>query len=76
MKSAYYDATTAKPREATSAWCRAISRRGSCASYADYFRSSVDERCSEACDMRKNWSRIEKVSGDELQADEHVSYVA
>jgi len=66
VKSAYYDVTITKPREATSAWCQAISRRGLCALYADYFRSSVDERCLEACGMRKNWSRIEKVSANEL----------
>ena len=47
------------------AWCQAISRKGLCTLYADYFRSFVDERCSEACGMRKNWSSIEKVK-DEL----------
>mmetsp|Transcript_23854 Transcript_23854/g.45530 ORF Transcript_23854/g.45530 Transcript_23854/m.45530 type:complete len:570 (+) Transcript_23854:615-2324(+) len=66
VKSAYYDVTITKPREATSAWCQAISRKGLCTLYADYFRSSADERCLEACGMRKNWSKIDKVSADEL----------
>lgn len=62
VKSAYYDVTITKPREATSAWCQAITRRGLCTLYADYFRSFADERCLEACGMRKNWSKIENVS--------------
>lgn len=66
VKSAYYDVTITKPREATLAWCQAISRKGLCTLYADYFRSFTDERCLEACGMRKNWSKIEKVNSDEL----------
>jgi len=66
VKSAYYDVTITKPREATLGWCQAISRKGLCTLYADYFRSFSDERCLEACGMRKNWSNIEKVSADEL----------
>jgi len=65
VKSSYYDVTITKPREATSAWCQAISRKGLCTLYADYFRSFVDDSCLEACGMRKNWSKIEKVT-DEL----------
>ncbi|KAL7442914.1 hypothetical protein ACHAXH_009028 [Discostella pseudostelligera] len=65
LKSAYYDVTITKPREATSAWCQAISRKGLCTLYADYFRAFVDDRCLEACGMRKNWSKIEKIT-DEL----------
>jgi len=65
IKSAYYDVTITKPREATSAWCQAIARNGFCTLYADYFRSFVDERCMEACGMLKNWSKIQKVT-DEL----------
>ena len=65
VKSAYYDVTITKPREATSAWCQAISRNGLCTLYADYFRSFADDRCLEACGMRKNWSKIQMVT-DEL----------
>ena len=65
VKSAYYDVTITKPREATSAWCQAISRKGLCTLYADYFRSFNDERCLEACGMLKNWSKIQRVT-DEL----------
>lgn len=65
VKSAYYDVTITKPREATSAWCQAISRKGLCTLYADYFRSSANDHCLEACGMLKNWSKIEKVT-DEL----------
>jgi hypothetical protein len=28
--------------------------------YADYFRTSTDQRCLEACGMKKNWAMIEK----------------
>jgi hypothetical protein len=31
-----------------------------CTLYADYFRTSTDQRCLEACGMKKNWARIEK----------------
>ena len=65
VKSAYYDVTITEPRQATLAWCQAISRRGLCMLYADYFRSFEDDRCLEASGMRKNWSKISKVS-DEL----------
>ena len=65
VKSAYYDVTITKPRQATLAWCQAISRKGLCILYADYFRSFVDERCLEACGMRKDFSAIDRVS-DEL----------
>eukprot|EP00541_Cyclophora_tenuis_P016325 CAMPEP_0116579586 /NCGR_PEP_ID=MMETSP0397-20121206/22329_1 /TAXON_ID=216820 /ORGANISM="Cyclophora tenuis, Strain ECT3854" /LENGTH=613 /DNA_ID=CAMNT_0004109073 /DNA_START=85 /DNA_END=1926 /DNA_ORIENTATION=- len=59
VKSSYYDVTITKPREATSAWCQAIARKGLCALYSDYFRTSTDGRCSEACGMKKNWSKIQ-----------------
>lgn len=65
IKSAYYDVTITKPRQATLGWCQAISRKGLCTLYADYFRSFVDERCLEACGMRKDFSKIERLS-DEL----------
>ena len=54
-----------KPREATLAWCQAIARKGLCTLYADYFRSFVDERCMEACGLKKNFTPIERIS-DEL----------
>ena len=56
VKSSYYDVTITKPREATSAWCQSIARKGLCVLYADYFRTSSDDRCKEACGMKKNWS--------------------
>lgn len=65
IKSAYFDVTITKPREATLAWCQAISRKGLCTLYADYFRSFVDDRCLEACGIRKNFSKIENTK-DEL----------
>lgn len=65
VKSSYYDVTITKPREATLAWCQAISRKGLCTLYADYFRSFADERCLEACGMRKNWTKVQRVA-DEL----------
>lgn len=65
MKSAYYDVTITKPRGATLAWCQAIARKGLCTLYADYFRSSDDDRCMEACGMSKNFTPIAKVT-DEL----------
>ena len=62
VKSGYYDVTITKPRQAQWAWCQAISRKGLCTLYADYFRSFVDDRCLESCGMRKNWSKIERVA--------------
>lgn len=58
VKSSYYDVTITKPREATSAWCQSIARKGLCVLYADYFRTSYDNRCAEACGMKKNWSNM------------------
>jgi len=60
VKSSYYDVTITKPREATSAWCQHIARRGLCALYGDYFRLSDDRRCDEACGLRKNWTKMSK----------------
>jgi hypothetical protein len=59
IKSAYYDVTVTKPRPPILGWCQAIARRGLCTLYADYFRTSTDVRCLEACGMKKNFSPIE-----------------
>lgn len=58
VKSSYFDVTITKPREAVSAWCQAIARKGLCVLYADYFRTSTDDRCMEACGMKKNWTPV------------------
>eukprot|EP00542_Grammatophora_oceanica_P020650 CAMPEP_0194047682 /NCGR_PEP_ID=MMETSP0009_2-20130614/25115_1 /TAXON_ID=210454 /ORGANISM="Grammatophora oceanica, Strain CCMP 410" /LENGTH=742 /DNA_ID=CAMNT_0038693363 /DNA_START=6 /DNA_END=2234 /DNA_ORIENTATION=- len=58
VKSTYYDVTITKPREAVSAWCQSISRKGLCTLYSDYFRTSNDDRCAEACGLKKDWARI------------------
>lgn len=58
IKSGYYDVTVTKPRQPTPSWCQAISRRGLCTLYAEYFRESTDKRCMEACGLSKNWSPI------------------
>jgi hypothetical protein len=58
VKSSYYDVTMTKPREAVSAWCQAIARKGLCVLYTDYFRTSTDDRCMEACGMKKNWTPV------------------
>lgn len=60
VKSSYYDVTITKPREAVSAWCQAAARKGLCTLYSDYFRTSTDHRCQEACGMKKDWSPIKK----------------
>jgi hypothetical protein len=60
VKSSYYDVTITKPRQPVPSWCQAIARKGLCTLYADYFRTSTDQRCLEACGMKKNWARIEK----------------
>jgi len=62
IKSEYYDVTITKPRPPVPGWCQAIARQGLCTLYADYFRTSNDVRCLEACGMKKNWSKI--VSSD------------
>jgi hypothetical protein len=59
VKSSYYDVTITKPREATLAWCQSISRNGLCVLYSDYFRTSNDHRCMEACGMKKDFTKIE-----------------
>lgn len=59
IKSAYYDVTVTKPRSPVLGWCQAIARKGLCTLYADYFRTSSDVRCLEACGMKKNFSKIE-----------------
>ena len=58
VKSSYYDVTIKKPREATLGWCQAISRKGLCSLYSQYFRESQDKRCMEACGLRKDWTAI------------------
>jgi len=58
VKSSYYDVTITKPRPPVLGWCQAIARKGLCVLYADYFRLSNDDRCTEACGMKKNWSEI------------------
>jgi len=60
VKSSYYDVTITKPREAILGWCQAIARNGLCVLYSDFFRTSVDKRCMEACGMKKNWTKIIK----------------
>ena len=58
VKSSYYDVTITKPRPPVLGWCQAIARKGLCVLYADYFRTSNDVRCLEACGMNKNWTPI------------------
>mmetsp|Transcript_5995 Transcript_5995/g.17053 ORF Transcript_5995/g.17053 Transcript_5995/m.17053 type:complete len:811 (+) Transcript_5995:285-2717(+) len=58
IKSSYYDVTVTKPRSPVLGWCQAIARKGLCTLYADYFRTSSDTRCLEACGMKKNFSPI------------------
>lgn len=58
VKSSYYDVTITKPRAPVLGWCQAIARKGLCTLYADYFRTSKDDRCLEACGLLKNWSKI------------------
>jgi hypothetical protein len=58
VKSSYYDVTITKPREAVLGWCQAIARNGLCSLYSDYFRTSNDDRCMEACGLKKDWTKI------------------
>lgn len=58
IMSGYYDVTITKPRASLPSWCQNLARRGLCSLHADYFRESKDQRCWEACGMRKNWKRI------------------
>lgn len=58
IKSSYYDVTITKPRPPVLGWCQAIARKGLCTLYADYFRHHEDTRCSEACGLLKDFSRI------------------
>jgi len=59
IKSSYYDVTITKPRPPVSGWCQAIARGGLCTLYSDYFRTSNDVRCLEACGMKKDWAKID-----------------
>lgn len=61
VKSIYYDYTITKPRPPILGWCQAMARQGLCTLYADYFRTSNDLRCLEACGMSKNWTPIDTV---------------
>jgi hypothetical protein len=58
IKSDYYDVTVTKPRQPVLGWCQSIARKGLCTLYSDYFRTSNDVRCLEACGMKKNFSKI------------------
>jgi len=58
IKSEYYDVTVTKPRPPALGWCQAIARKGLCTLYSDYFRTSKDVRCLEACGMKRNFSPI------------------
>eukprot|EP00531_Pseudo-nitzschia_arenysensis_P006406 CAMPEP_0116144548 /NCGR_PEP_ID=MMETSP0329-20121206/16068_1 /TAXON_ID=697910 /ORGANISM="Pseudo-nitzschia arenysensis, Strain B593" /LENGTH=798 /DNA_ID=CAMNT_0003639993 /DNA_START=189 /DNA_END=2585 /DNA_ORIENTATION=- len=62
IKSEYYDVTVTKPRPPVLGWCQAIARTGLCTLYADYFRTSTDVRCLEACGMKRNFTPIEYTS--------------
>jgi hypothetical protein len=62
VKSSYYDVTITKPRPPVLGWCQAAARRGLCSLYADYFRTSSDDRCLEACGLRKDFSPVDAVS--------------
>ena len=58
IKSSYYDVTITKPRPPVPGWCQALTRKGLCALYSEYFRESNDTRCIEACGMKKDWSAL------------------
>lgn len=60
VKSLYYDVTITKPRPPVLGWCQAIARKGLCTLYADFFRTSTDIRCLEACGMKKNFSKVDE----------------
>jgi len=64
IKSEYYDVTVTKPRQPLPGWCQAIARKGLCTLYGDYFRTSNDVRCLEACGMKKNFSKIDNDNDD------------
>ena len=57
-KSSYYDVTITKPRAPLLGWCQYIAREGLCSLYADYFRLGTDDRCMEACGMKKDWTEV------------------
>jgi hypothetical protein len=59
VKSSYYDITIIKPRPPVLGWCQAMARRGLCTLFADYFRTSIDERCMEACGLKWNFTPME-----------------
>lgn len=61
VKSSYYDITITKPRPPVLGWCQAAARRGLCTLYAEYFRTSADDRCLEACGLKKDFTPIDKV---------------
>lgn len=59
IKSSYYDVTITKPRQPVLGWCQNIARRGLCTLYAEHFRSGPDDRCAEACGLRRDWTKVE-----------------
>jgi hypothetical protein len=59
VKSSYYDVTITKPRPPVLGWCQMIARRGLCTLYADYFRLGSDDRCDEACGLKRDFTKIE-----------------
>jgi hypothetical protein len=59
VKSSYYDITIVKPRPPVLGWCQAMARRGLCTLFADYFRTSSDARCMEACGLKWNFTPME-----------------
>ena len=58
VKSSYYDITITKPRPPVLGWCQAAARRGLCSLYADFFRTSTDDRCLEACGLSKDFTPL------------------
>lgn len=58
VKSSYYDVTITKPRGPLLGWCQMIARRGLCTLYSDYFRTSTDERCMEACGLKRDFTPL------------------
>lgn len=61
VKSSYYDITITKPRPPVLGWCQAAARRGLCSLYADYYRTSADDRCLEACGLLKDFAPVDVV---------------
>ena len=60
VKSSYYDITITKPRPPVLGWCQAAARRGLCSLYAEYFRTHEDDRCLEACGLKKDFTPVDQ----------------